>query len=91
MIGQCFFAIQSYPVFENWYPYAIQILFWLKPYYLYLKIPKVYYDAQDTFLCSVYFASWQNKLFYLQLNTSGLSSHMINLVCMSCLVDCDIL
>jgi len=116
-----FFAIRSYPVSEKWYPYQIQILFWLKSYYVYpvplprgafgvlapqtklqapqietwntinqlrfcqflecqaspntpkaplwktflatvlsasVNYPKVYYHAQHTFVCCVYFASW---------------------------------
>ena len=52
--------------------------------------PKVYYDAQHTFSCFVYFASWGKitlELFCLQLKTIGWSSHMTSLKRMSCLVE----
>jgi len=67
MIGQCFFDIRSYPVFEKWYP--ILPCFWKMisdPISILVKTllsisdkyPEVYYDARHTFLCSVYFALW---------------------------------
>ena len=54
--------------------------------------PKVYCDAQHTFLCCVYFASWGKITAgaILPLDTIGWSSHTTSLERMSCLVDHDI-
>jgi len=42
MIVYWIFTIRCYPVFEKWYPYPIQILFWLKSYHPYLKTIQKY-------------------------------------------------